>query len=44
VRCIRHIINIAVQDALKQLKATLSDLSKEYRIKKNSAYLPYSYC
>ena len=30
VQCIRHIINLAVQDALSQLKAIPLDISKTY--------------
>ena len=39
VWCIRHIINLAVQDALTQLKAVPSDVSKTYRIDANEARL-----
>jgi hypothetical protein len=37
VRCLRHIINLAVQEALKQLKAVLLDESKDYQIDANAA-------
>jgi hypothetical protein len=37
VRCIRHIINLAVQDALTHLKAVLLDVSKTYWMDANKA-------
>jgi hypothetical protein len=37
VQCIRHIINLAVQDALTHLKAIPSDVSKMYRMDVNEA-------
>jgi hypothetical protein len=37
VRCIRHIINLAVQDALTQLKAVPFNVSKTYRMDANEA-------
>ena len=37
VRCLGHIINLAVQEALKQLKAVLLDESKDYRMDANAA-------
>jgi hypothetical protein len=40
VRCLRHIINFAVQDALKQLKAVPSDISKMYQMDANAACIP----
>ena len=43
VHCLGYIINLAVQDALTQLKATPSELTESYRMEKNSAALPYSY-
>ena len=37
VRCIGHIINLAVQDALSQLKAMPLDISKTYWMDANEA-------
>jgi hypothetical protein len=37
VRCIRHIINLAVQDVLTHLKAIPSDISETYRMDANKA-------
>ena len=41
---LRHVINLAVRDALKQLKATLSDILEEYWIRQDKAQLLYSHC
>ena len=43
IRCLGHVINLAVQEALTQLKATPSDVSETYRMKRNEAQLPYSH-
>jgi hypothetical protein len=43
VRCLGYIINLAVQDVLKQLKAVLSDISETYRIDANKARIPVSH-
>lgn len=43
VRCLGHVINIAVQNALKQLKAVPSDQSEEYRMKYNTGRIPYGH-
>jgi hypothetical protein len=43
VRCVVYIINIAVQAALVQLKATPSKLVEEYRMEPNAARLPSSH-
>jgi hypothetical protein len=40
VRCLGHIINLAVQEALKQLKAVPSDESEDYRMDANAARIP----
>ena len=37
VRCLGHIINLAVQEALKQLKAVPSDESEDYQMDANAA-------
>ena len=37
IRCISYIINLAVQAALTQLKATLSETAKSYCIEPNAA-------
>ena len=42
VRCIGHIINLAVQDALLQLKAIPLDISKTYQMDANEARIPVS--
>jgi hypothetical protein len=43
IRCLGHVINLAVQEAMTQLKATPSDVSETYRMKRNEAHLPYSH-
>ena len=40
IRCLGHIINLAVQAALTQLKATPSDSTESYRIEPNAACVP----
>jgi hypothetical protein len=40
VRCIAHIINLAVQDALKSLKAIPEDEPERYRVEPGEASLP----
>ena len=42
MRCIAHIINLAVQAALTVLKAVLEEQSKAYRDELNAARLPSS--
>ena len=37
VQCIKHIINLAVQDVLTYFKAILSDISKTYQMDANKA-------
>jgi hypothetical protein len=41
VRCLAHIINIAVQAALTQLKAVPSDSTKAYYIGNNAARISH---
>jgi hypothetical protein len=43
VRCLRHIINLAVQDALTHLKAVPSDISETYRMEANEAQIPITH-
>jgi hypothetical protein len=43
IRCLGHVINLAVQDAITQLKATPSDVSETYRMTANEAQLPYTH-
>jgi len=43
VRCIRHIINLAVQAALTCLKATPSKEANEYQMEYQQAKLPFSH-
>ena len=43
VQCLGHIINLAVQDALKQLKAMPSDISETYQMDANEARIPVSH-
>jgi hypothetical protein len=43
IRCLRHVINLAVQEAMTQLKATLSDVTETYQMNRNKAYLPYGH-
>jgi hypothetical protein len=40
IQCLGHIINLAVQAALTQLKATLLDSSEVYRIEPDAAWVP----
>ncbi|KFY79733.1 hypothetical protein V499_01319 [Pseudogymnoascus sp. VKM F-103] len=42
VRCIAHIINIAVQDALKTLKAAPAEQAESYRCEQGAARIPTS--
>jgi hypothetical protein len=42
IRCIGHVINLAVQAALKQLKATPSDSTESYRMEPDAARIPPS--
>lgn len=42
VRCIAHIINIAVQDALKTLKAAPAEQAESYRCEQGAARIPRS--
>jgi hypothetical protein len=43
IRCIRRIINLAVQAALKHLKAIPSNSTNLYYIEANTAQLPISH-
>ena len=43
VRCIGHVINLAVQDALKTLKAEPAEETETYRMIYNSATLPIEF-
>ena len=43
VRCIAHIINIAVQDALKTLKAAPVEQTESYRCEQGAARIPLSF-
>jgi hypothetical protein len=43
VRCIGHIINLAVQDALTHLKAVPSDISETYQMDANEARIPVAH-
>ena len=40
IRCVSYIINLAVQAALTQLKATLSETAESYCIEPNAAHVP----
>jgi hypothetical protein len=40
IRCIGHVINLAVQEALKTLKAVLAEETEAYRMVYHSAVLP----
>ena len=40
IRCLGHIINLAVQAALTQLKATPSDSTESYRMEPDAARVP----
>jgi hypothetical protein len=43
VRCIGHVINLAVQEALKTLKAVLAKETETYRMTYQSATLPIEF-
>jgi hypothetical protein len=43
VRCLEHIINLAVQDALTHLKAVPSDISEAYWMDANEARIPIAH-
>lgn len=40
IRCVSHIINLAIQAALTQLKATPSETAESYCMEPNAARVP----